>query len=161
MHRMVSFVFKLIGISIMAMILFDTGIMLVDAFTTNDRIQVQALLMQQEIAKNNYLSEEAAAMFTGVESTDTQVGYGFAHINELSNVYVDIKYNYDDTLGGTDRLRDIKDYGDFHVLRIEAEINPWHYFFSGVVNNGAGIDRVDSVGTLTYIYYIPCLRYIK
>lgn len=161
MHRMVAFIFKLIGISIMAMILFDTSIMLVDAFTTNDRIQAQALLMQQEIARNNYLPDKARSAFIGVKSTDTTIGYGFEHILELSNVYEKIEFNGDKDIGGAKALNEVKDYGDFHILRINAEIDPWHYYFTGVVNNGNGIRQVRSTGNISYIYYIPCLRYIK
>lgn len=165
MHKMVAFIFKLIGISIMAMIIFDTSLMLVDAFTTNDRIQAQALLIQQEVARNNYLSDGAREVFEGKKSTEVSEGqgYGFAHIEELSNVYVSIKFNGDEDFQGGEikSLSTIKDYGDFHTLVIKAEINPWHYFFSGVVNNGTGIREVRSAGIINYVYYIPCLRYIK
>lgn len=161
MHKMVAFIFKLIGISIVAMIIFDTSIMLTDAFTTNDRIQAQALLMQQEIARNNYLSDDARKVFIGVKNTDTTIGYGFEHILELSNVYTKIDFNGDHDLGGAKALNNVKEYGDFHILRINADIYPWHYYFTGVVNNGNGIRYTASAGRISYIYYIPCLRYIK
>lgn len=161
MHKMVAFVFKLIGVAMIVMILFDTSLMLVDAFTANDRIQAQALLMQQEIARNNYLSDKARVNFIGEKSTDDTIGYGFEHILELSNVFTDIDFNGTEDIGAAKALNTIKDYGDFHILRIDAKINPWHYYFTGVVNNGAGIREVRSVGKISYIYYIPCLRYIK
>lgn len=158
---MVAFVFKLIGVAIVVMILFDTSLMLVDAFTTNDRIQAQALLMQQEIARNNYLPDKARENFIGAESTDSTVGYGFEHILELSNVFTEIEFNGTEDIGGAKALNTVKEYGDFHILRIDAKINPWHYYFTGVVNNGVGIRETRSVGMISYIYYIPCLRYIK
>lgn len=154
---MVSFVFKLIGISIMAMIIMDTSIMLVDAFTTNGRVQAQANLMEQEIAKNNYLPATAATTFYGyyTEYPDgTSEGTGFAYIEGLSNVYTDITFN-------DEELLEVKNYGEYQTLKIDATINPWHYYFSGVVRNGEGIRKVESTSVIHYVYTIPCLRYLK
>lgn len=157
MHRTVAFVFKLIGISIMALILFDTAVMLADAVTTNGRIQAQASLMQQELAKNNYLSEDAIATFKGEyvdNGSGSITGRGLDYVIGLSKVY----YNYEIN---EDEIKEVKEYGDYHTLRITTYINPWHYYFSGTVNNGEGIGKVESYGTVTYVYYVPCLRYIK
>ena len=149
--------FKLIGISIMAMILFDTSIMLLDAFTTNGRIQAQAMLIQQELVKNNYLSDTALETFYGetlINPDGKKSGYGLNYIADASKVYTKIQLN-------DSELKEIKEYGDYHVLKITAEINPWHYYFTGVVNNGEGIGRSSFLGKVEYVYYVPCLRYIK
>lgn len=156
MHRVVAWVFKFIGISIMLMILMDTGIMLADAFTTNGRIQAQANLMQMEIAKNNYLSDEAANAFVGTSSSGSTVGTGFKRIVELSKVYKEIKFNSGAVTGS---VSEVKNYGDYHVLKITATINPWHYYFSGHVNGG--IRKIAKESTIVYTFTIPCLRYMK
>lgn len=141
----------------MAMIIFDTSMMLLDAFTTNGRIQAQAMLMQQELAKNNYLSDTALEVFYGetvVHQNGTHSGYGLNYIADVSKVYTSITLN-------DAELKEVKEYGDYHVLKITAQINPWHYYFTGVVNNGEGIGRSAFIGTIEYVYYVPCLRYIK
>ena len=139
------------------MILMDTGIMLADAFTTNGRVQAQANLMQMEIAKNNYLSDEAAVVFEGTSSSGSTVGTGFKRITELSKVYTKIEFNHG--ASAPNSVSTVKNYGDYHVLKITATINPWHYYFSGHVNGG--IRKIAKESTIVYTFTIPCLRYMK
>lgn len=156
MHRVVAWVFKFIGISIMLMILFDTGLVITDAFITNGRIQAQANLMQLELAKNNYLSEEAMDTFEGyyVDYDDgTHEGAGLQNVVGLSKVYTDITFNRKE-------LKEIKNYGDYHTLKIDATFTPWHYYFSGVVN-GEGFKKIMGESVIHYVFTVPCLRYIK
>lgn len=154
MHRMVSFVFKLIGITMVLLIVADTAFMLVDAYTTNSRIQAQANLMQMEIAKNNYMSDAAIQMFKGEVITDSvgnTTGTGFAYISHLSNVYQQIEFNETE-------VNQVKDYGDYHKLVITAVITPWHYHTTGRMDS---LTKVENTSTINYTYTVPCLRYLK
>ena len=167
LHRTVGFVFKLIGVTIVALIIFDTATMLSDAFITNNRIQAQANLMQQEIAKNNYMSKEAHDMFKG-KLLPSGESTGFQRISDLSKVYGAIRFNYQNDLnafrGGLDSsvydidsVDKIKDYGEFQTLVIAARFNPWQFYYS----LGNVFTREESHNYITYTYTIPCLRYLK
>lgn len=154
MHRMVSFVFKMIGITMVMLIVADTAFMLSDAYITNGRVQAQANLMQMEIAKNNYMSDAAIELFKGEVITNAvgeTTGTGFEYICHLSKVYQRIDFNEDD-------VKQVKDYGDYHTLVITATITPWHYYTAGRMDT---IQRVERTSEVNYTYTIPCLRYLK
>lgn len=154
MHKVVSWVFKFIGISILLMILLDVSLMIFDAYTTNSRIQAQAALMQTELAKNNYLPDDAVAVFQGDATSQS----GFYSISERSRVYGDITFKVMDgntECNGTDN---IGNYGDFRTLVIEADFNPWGYVISSNVSH---IAKNTTNSKITYRYTVPCLRYLK
>lgn len=157
MHRTVAFIFKLIAFTMVALLVADTSFMLWDAFTANSRIQAQAALMQQEIAKNNYLSDVATDAFMGYVYYDSDgrvtEGTGFEYITALSQVYTDITFNVSE-------VNEVKDYGDYHTLKIRAVISPWHYYMSGRVSEDS-IYKVSHTSTINYEYTVPCLRYLK
>lgn len=152
MHKVISWVFKFMGISIILMLLLDTSLMLFDIVTTTNRIQSQASFMQMELAKNNYISEEANTIFEGTEDTD-----GFAFISAKSRVFDNIAYNYQDL----DKA-EIGQYGDFKTLRITADFNPWGYIISPKIyaNADKGLKEVHH-GNVEFTYTVPCLRYLK
>lgn len=150
MEKVVSFVFKMLGFSIIAMIVLDMALMLTDAFITNSRVQAQASLMQSEIAKNNYLSAEAIDMFRGDELNDT----GFEHICNLSRVYTSIEFN-------SDELSSPKNYGEYQNLKITAQLDPWIYVYSGRGRELQKKSTREGGISVVYNYMIPCLRYLK
>lgn len=152
MHRVVSFVFKTIGISIIAMIVLDAILMVSDAYITNSRIQAQASIMEQELAKNNYISEKADEVFRG---SDPDNPSGLTQIVNMSNVYTSLDYNYEEL--DEDH---IGQYGEMKTLKIHATMNPWVYTFSGKANSD-GIQKVETDVSLTYTFVVPCLRYLK
>lgn len=152
MHKVVSWVFKFMGISIILMLLLDMSLMLFDIITTTNRIQSQASFMQMELAKNNYISEEANEIFEGTDDTD-----GFAYISSKSRVFDNIAYNYQDL-----DKNEIGQYGDFKTLKITADFNPWGYVVNPRVyaeaDNGL---KVVHHSNIEFTYTVPCLRYLK
>lgn len=156
MHRVVGFVFKFLGITVISLILFDAILMLMDTYITQSRVQAQATLMQQELAKNNYISEKADEVFRGsvTEVGGKKTGSGFAYIEDLSKVYTSIDYNYDEL-----NEDNIGNYGDFKTLKITCDLNTWIYTFNGKFDGG--LNRLDHNVTVTYTYVVPCLRYLK
>ena len=107
--------------------------------------------MIQEIARNNYLSEEAIDIFNGDVAQDT----GFKHILNLSKVYTKIEYN-------ADELNIPKNYGEYHDLQIDVELNPVVYFYTGNGGfHGTGIVESNRTISFSYHYAVPCLRYLK
>ena len=175
LHRTVAFVFKLIGITIVLLIVSDTVVMLGDAYMTNARIQAQANLMQQEIAKNNYLSESATHTFEqqltqidGLSNVYGNIPSGGVSTTPTGGIRINSDYaafkisstSNDEIIADIgevpDEVSDVKNYGDYHVLIIEADFNPWHYYYSG-----GEIKRTSSSSHIHYYYTIPCLRYLK
>lgn len=152
MHRVVSFVFKMIGISIIAMIALDAVLMVSDAYLANSRVQAQASIMEQELAKNNYISDKANEVFVG---DDEENPGGLTQIVNMSNVYTSLTYNFEEL-----NEENIGQYGEMKTLKITATIDPWIYTFNGHAD-GDGIKRVSNSSVITYTFVVPCLRYLK
>lgn len=162
MHNLVASVFKVIGISIISMAILDTGLMVVDTVSVNNRVTSMANVMQNEIARNNCVPKSIEGLFLSqLES-----------VVEHSNVATDIKSNIDGNITVDGKRYDsigevnVKDYGETQTLAISVEMSPTRIagVGRGVAASNGGSFLTKKSGfkyTLDYVYNVPCLRYLK
>ena len=157
MERLVGFVFKFIGLSLIFMLTLDTSFIIVDTINVHSRMMSISNMMQNEIARNNCIPNASAGLFntqinqvvensvvataytTNIDTSSTVNGNVYAPINE-SNV---------------------KDYGEIQTLAMNVTMNPATLYFAN--NTVKGLQRIQSDVTynLSYVYPVPCLRYLK
>ena len=191
MHRLVASVFKILFISIMMMFLLDTTLVLVQILDINSKVNNIASVMQMEVAKNNCMPKDMADGFTEylarINSGTTIIsGLGGetnqATLDEITknirsnsgdiktNFYSDLKmqnYRYLDEDGRQeDTVYKIteeaaKDYGEFTMMAIEITLHPMYvYLGNGQTSTIRKVQR-DVPMVMNYVYYVPCLRYLK
>lgn len=157
MSNMVANVFKILGCSIIFMFLLDMTFLAVDTINVNSKVTTIAGTMQNEIARNNCMPTTLKWLFEGQLNT----------IVEQSDVATEVKTNMDSVIH-TDKngtFRSISqdtpgEYGELVPLVIEVNMSPWR------IAMGKAASSIQKVTTgmdykLTYVYYVPCLRYLK
>jgi hypothetical protein len=175
MSSLVGFVFKIIGLSMILLVLLMTTITVVDTLTTTSRIMAMSELVQQEVARNNGLSNEAHTMFNTL--LDGIVGLSTSFV--MSEI-VDFDNNVNGTVLRAPRIaaspgtpeRPIQwgntwgNYGEILQFAIRADYDLFGWFIG---NRNAATGQV-TVGitpepavtnTLVWNFSVPCLRYMK
>lgn len=160
MNKGVAGVFKLIIISILAMVILDAGTMIVDTLTVNNRITKQSSVISDELSRNNCIPDSIKDLFT-------------AQINSIvtkSNVAVDIQTNFDQTItdaSGTQYTPinedNVREYGENIVLAIQVTMRPHSLMFvkDPSTNDGSFLKTLGYEYTRTYTYSVPALRMLK
>jgi len=136
--------------------------------------------MQQEVSKNNYIPVDTYTMYEGIlKGIASDMNY---HTDENGNwvedddIFVlgyDLNYNHEcsasykqamESLGlvVSPKLNTPADYGDVAVIELTVYVNTpvWYYDRS---QDGASdsTQRRYVTNELTYVYQVPCLRYIS
>ena len=157
MHKMIATVFKILGMSLIMMFLLDMTLLAVDSLTVHSKITSVAGVMQNEIARNNCMPDSLSLMFKGQLQT----------VIDQSDVATEVKTNLSSNLISEDggvyasiSQDNAGEYGDLIPLVIEVNMSPWKI----VMGNSALSMRKVRDGMdykLTYVYHVPCLRYLK
>lgn len=160
MHRYVGTVFKVLGISIIMMAVLDTSLVVFDTISVHSKVSSMSWIMQNELAKNNCIPNSIKPTFQNQLQT----------IVNNSSVASNVKTNMNGavTLGNT-RYESVAEssvgnYGDIKPLVVSVEMSPTKVLFNtnqGNRNNGSLLSKTRFTYTLNFVYYVPCLRYLK
>ena len=154
MNRLVANVFKIIGLSIISLLILSVGTYLVRAVAVHYKVQALVQPFLSDIVRNNGLTPEAEALFLGTDGLFEQIRL------EDSDLVGSISVNIDE-------LKVIKPYGATHEVKIIVGLDTYGF---GVVrsessSNATSIQRIganDGMGIhVPYTYKVPCLRYMK
>lgn len=158
MHNYVGLVFKVLGISIILMLILDMFYIVGDTLSVNNRVESTALVMQDELSRNNSIPNSIKPLF------ERQLN----DIKSNSNVVKEVRTNMSNnlTIGGVNypsvSESNIKDYGELLTLVIVVEMEPKSLLFRKQANSeGSFLERNVLSYTRTYKYQVPALRYLK
>lgn len=161
MHNIIASVFKLIGMSIILMLLLDTTLTVVDTLNVRSRVKDVESTLKYELSKHNALPDEIA------RTLDAQL----QDIVDKSQVATRYRWNWNDTITTYGQTytpineANVRDYGEEleYVIqldmRVDAIVNGGQITTAGGQNFGVeeeGIVYVD-----TYSDIVPALRYLK
>lgn len=163
MHRTVGTVFKVLGISIVLMIVLDLVFVVVDTLTVNNRIESMAIVIQDELSRNNCIPDSIAPLFIEqIKSIKTKSKVMNQEANGLiTNIDRDVTVD-----GVTYKAlseANVKEYGEELQLVIVATMEPKSVMFVRDAGNNEGsflTKRVFSYQT-EYEYTVPALRNLK
>jgi len=160
MHNFIGTVFKVLGISLILMLLMDVLLLTVDTITVNNRVESLSLIIRDELSRNNSIPDDIADLF------DAQL----RDIVNSSNVAVDYKWNLHDpivvdgvTYGPIDSSH-VKDYGEILELAIVVTMEPHFTMLLGAESKARGdtfFARAFFSYDRVYVYKVPALRYLK
>jgi hypothetical protein len=160
MNRMVWVVFKVLGVSIVLMLIMDVLFLVIDTVTVNNRVVNLASTMQNELARNNCIPDDSAILFLG-KLNDIQL---------RSNMVGGIKTNLADSITINGRQfqsvseNNVSFYGEISTLVIRVEMRVASLLFYKNSKDGSGnfLSRDNFLSyNLTYIYDVPSLRFLK
>ena len=164
MHNLVATVFKILGGSIILMILLDAGLVIADTISVNSRVTSLSITLQKEVAKNNCLPNALVPLFESQLNDIIDKSLVATSIKSNINMNLTVDSGIIPSLGESN----VKDYGELQTLAIAVEMSPSRVVFAdsptGTVKSVNNIER--QVGgslsyTLNYEYTVPCLRYLK
>lgn len=153
MGRVVSNVFKLIGFSIIAMIIGDLTAGVIDLYVATAKTTAINNTIQAIVMENNYLPSDAEVIFKEQ----------FTKIDELSSVVngeIEIEVT---TSSGALVGQTPQQYGDFITIEVRVPTTFSLFGYAGGKGNASVSDLAlfsrDSTTVFTYV--VPCLRYLK
>lgn len=164
MYKLPLFVFKLLGTSILLMLLLDTSLMVIETISVHSKVSSLTGIMQQQVSEHNSMPSEMAELF------ETQLN----EIVDVSSVADAQMNNMTEPMFTADKNRPGAmyhaldgsvieyNYGDLADLYIAVRMRP---SILGLVNprneDGALLGRSNFEYMLTYHYSVPCLRSIQ
>lgn len=159
MHRTVGTVFKVLGISIILMVIMDAVFVIADTIVVNNRIEALAVVMQDELSRNNAIPNDSATLF------DNQL----REVIENSNIATEINWNLNSAVTAESSTyppineANVKDYGELLTLAITVKMEPrsMMFFQNTSANDGSFLGTSIIEYTSEYIYKVPALRYLK
>lgn len=161
MHKVVLLVFKVIGISIIIMLLADVSFYIVDRKTAYSRMDDVAATIQDTLSRNNSIPTALAGLYEEE----------FKDIVDHSNVVTKIEWNLNQSMS-TSKLASpappinedgVQPYGSKLYLVIRVTYKPSSILFTKKANsNGSFISRINLPDqTVDYVYEAPALRNLK
>ena len=161
MHNIIASVFKLIGMSIILMLLLDTSFTVVDTLNVNSRVKDVETILKYELSKHNALPEEIA------QTLDAQL----QDIVDTSQIATRYRWNYDSTINTYGRSyvpineANVRDYGEEieYIIQIDMRLDAIITGGQTVTPGGNDFDVVDEgiIYVETYSDIVPALRYLK
>lgn len=165
MHRIVYNVSKTIILSVVFVIIWSLVFYLYRVSVLNDKIESIATYMQYDISSSNYLTEDAEELYQGLFDEIK------ADMNSGDEFVQDIRINYGNdcvyepnssSLNYSEDLKVPANYGDVAILEITVDISAVTWFYDGSKEGKANQAQQTFVDrTFTYVYQIPCLRYVS
>lgn len=168
LHRIVFKCFMTILYAIIFVVVWSVGFYLLKAYALNSRIENIMVSMQEDVSKNNYLSPESYAMYARM-LMDLQ-----DDMNTGGDTFIDgfvINYSHDcatvppsNGLVYSTRLDTVADMGDVAIIELQVHFRTVDLFFDPSATSGAdrvGVDNDNTNTVMTYVYQVPCLRYIS
>lgn len=166
MEKLVVTVFKILGFSIILMMLLDISFTLIDTYNVYMKVSNVGNLMQNEVARHNGLPEGAMADTFGemlvdiAERSRVVDGVGANFESSVTSSTVDVKFDDTDYQGYECLTSSIKNYGEMCDLTIRVRINTLGYAMPNAkMDNFRRVTLGNSV--LVFNYRVPCLRYLK
>jgi hypothetical protein len=172
MHRMVSRVFKVLGLSMIIMLGMDMTFLVVDSVTVNKRVETISTVIRDELSRHNYIPDEILPLFNKqLAKVDENSRTAIAWTSNMDKDLVVNGVSYPSLAQSKAR-----DYGQMMTLVIQITMEPKFLSLQSKSSDGTGADGGSSnVGTakgttlgfssytytLDYIYDVPALRYLK
>lgn len=169
MNRMVYNVFKAIMLSMIFVVIWTVGFYIWKVDVLNQRMESTLVSVQEVVSKNNYLPTDEADMFETIlkEMGESMNGTGTDKFVNGINWNYGTQSTYTSSVigSGTGNIlaRDMSapaNYGDVMVVEVEVNVNTPSF---GYVNSAAAADSIETrygTTTLTYVYLVPCLKYV-
>lgn len=156
MHNIVSSVFKVVGLSLILMLVLQVALFLLDVSNCTTRIQSVVGLMSTEVARNNCLL--GVTETTATSTTNNTFAQLLEKAVDGSEYF---KYNHSKN---SDVFKDlsetnIKQYGDIAEIKIVYDLQPFWVNTDDTVIAGA-LNQSSTI-EITFESTVPCLRYIK
>lgn len=159
MPKLVLTVFKVLGISIILMLIFDTSLVVMDTLSVHNKVTSISTVMQNEISRNNCVPNGLQDLFKG-------------QLNKIvvdSNVATKVGSNLNGSLkiGNTTYSSlaesNVGNYGDIKNLAISITMSPTRvlYVRNRAKSGGTFLTKSRYTYNMTYVYSVPCLRYLK
>jgi hypothetical protein len=160
-------VFKVLGISIILMLIMDLTFIVTDTITVNNRIESIAVVIQDELSRNNSVPDLIKPLFNEqLKSVGdrSNIVAKYADGSPLVRWNIDQGIVYNGVTYPPINQANVKQYGEKLKLVIQVKMQPNSLVFvrnSG--NNGNSfIQRNKAIEyTRTYVYEVPALRYLK
>lgn len=159
MPNAIGTVFKVLGISIILMLLLDMSYIVVDTLSVNNRVASVSEVMKNEISRNNCVPNSISPLFlqqlNDIKSSSNVVKA--VRTNISNNITVDGQ-----TYSALSEAN-VKDYGTLLTLIIQVDYEPHSLMFykSAGQNSGSFLGRTSFNYTQTYKFQVPALRYLK
>lgn len=159
MNKMVATAFKSVALSIIFVVIWQTCFYVFRVYTLNEKVNVIVRMMTEDVSEHNRLTDDAHNLYTSL----------FAELQNTSNsgdlFVTSISYNYsteatsvtETTVGGVSlhrKLNTAGEYGDIMVIEVKVGVN------TNILWNRPDVD-VGEINTLTYVYQVPCMRYVQ
>jgi hypothetical protein len=172
MNRMVSRVFKVLGLSMIIMLGMDITFLVVDTITVNNKIETISTVIKDELSRHNYVPNEIVELFKSqiakVDSNSrTAIGWD-------SNLDKDLTINGVKYKSLSQNSSSVAQYGEMMTLVIQVTMEPKFLTLQskssgdgngstsgGSTANGTTLGFSSYTYTREYIYDVPALRYLK
>lgn len=160
MHNTIATVFKVLGVSIILMLIMEVSLQVVDTVTVNNRVESTMRIMQDELARNNCIPDDIAPM----------LDKNLRDAISKSKTAVDIKWNLD-TSEKVDGVAyqpinsaNVKQNGEIAYLVVKIKYQRRSIMFN-MDGSGEGIKSKfkDNMFTVvdSKVIPVPMLRYLK
>lgn len=162
MHRMVATVFRTIMISIVLIIVFEMSLYLIRVNAVVDRVESMMTTLLPEIAKNNYMTENAKEAY--IEDSDSVINDMLSK-DGINNGRADgmlqaVRINYGTDLGSGDDLSVPKQYGETRTVVVEYDLRGLDFTVNHS-GNATQWTRGTREFTMKITRVVPCLKYIR
>lgn len=169
MEKTIATVFKILGGSLILLLLLDLCTFSFDTFTTLSRVNAVVNNLEMEISRYNGLPSQKICDMYGQKLVDctlnrsnvaSYVGANFtAHTNVVDgSKTADFNGSISTASDTYDDLGDLKEYGDMQKLCIRLKLNVFTYTMTGSLSSFA---KEHGVVGISYVYDVPCLKYTK
>ena len=167
MHRIVFKSFMAIVYAILFVVIWSVGFYIFKAYALNSRMENIMASMQESVSRDNYLTPESYTMYERMLmdlQNDMNVG-GDTFIDGFN-----INYNHDcvspvpeNGLTYSTRLDTVADMGDVAIIEVQVSFRVVNFFYDPSESGAANQVKVgnSTSNTFTYVYQVPCLRYIS
>lgn len=162
MEKTIATVFKILAGSMLLMFLLDTTLLMVEIVSIHSRVSNITSIIQTEVARNNCMPTIMAQGFLDYlyDIADNST------IAQRSDVTTNFSAN--NTINGISYQaispENAGEYGEFVTLAIGFRIHPAFVYYNPNRNssNQSWLNRGNALSyQLSYVYSVPCLRYLK
>lgn len=170
MEKLVVNIFKILGGSIILLMLLDVFAFTIDTYTTMTKLNAVISNFQVDISKFNGVPSQEMADMYAQKIVDSTVNRSNVVFNVTSNFTAnpvvndasdEADFNGDFIDGDGYFYRDLcelREYGEEHNLFIGIKINTLMYTFGTTLQS---LDRDTGVVAVGMNYQVPCLKYTK
>lgn len=161
MHNVVASIFKIIGMSLILMLLLDTIFTVVDTLNVRSRVQDVESILKYELAKNNAIPDEMGQLL------DAKL----QDIVEDSKIATRYRWNWQSTINTYGKSytpineANVRDYGEEieYVIQLDMRVQLFTFGGQTVTPNGDNFNRAEQgiIYVSTYSDVVPALRYLR